>query len=97
MRKQLRSIVFRAELPQEDLAQKILGMNAATLWRLLKGKTPISDSTASQLSSITHIERQGSQVYVIYDIGGTRPRWDSMVKKRKRNILHMQCVPQGEM
>lgn len=96
LRATLRKLIFESELPKAALAEKILGMNAATLHRTLAGVSSIAAATEDQLRAIRYIERKGAHVHVVYEVGKPGQGWEVALKKRRRSVLRVQHQMQHE-
>lgn len=82
-RKHLRTLIYASQLPQGEFAQYILGVDQATLWRYLQGAV-IPHSKVSQVRSIRHIERHGTDLHIVLRTCAEKPRWNYMKRRRDR-------------
>jgi len=88
-RRKLRDLIDESRLPQDEFAQYVLGIDDMTVHRYLKGSV-LPQSRMTQLSNIEHISREGDVIHVIIRACPERPRWNWMLKQRKRSKQRKQ-------
>lgn len=88
IRIKLRKLVYDSQLPKEEVARCVLGVDPSTMWSYLNGGV-IPASKASQIHGIAEVYRDGNYIHTITRCPD-RPRWRHMLYTRDRA---MECQP----
>lgn len=93
IRRKLARLIEDSELPNDEFAQYVLGLDDMTVHRYLKGHT-LPQSRMVQLDNIEHISRSGNMIHLTIRTCAPRPRWEWMLKERnkKRGRKHTQTA-----
>lgn len=86
LRHQLEQCLLRAQLPKERVAVQLLNLPATKFDQYLSGQA-IPKHTQAHLDAIESVERNGSYVTVVYNVGPLSDRWGVMLHQRTRPNL----------